>query len=198
GGYGKTLEFYQPLCGDRHPEKRNFARERWIATKRKQEIYHRNKKEFVKAEDIYLEIQEKTQQWGIDFNLPLLPYPDLSKYVLENQIRVPGFPSYIPLKRLEDGNIQFQVGEIEVQTKGKGSRRVLCFEDGNSFEDLRVILHDKRVSGSAKFELSRSEDRLSFEVKASGYSGDVFFSGENKYRMELTIRGLNGKVFVEI
>lgn len=199
GGYGTTLEFYEPLCEERNREKRSFARERWIATKRKQESYHRNKREFDKAEKIREEIREKTRRWGMDFNIQLLPYPDLSKYVLENQVRVRGLPNDIKLERREDGNIKFLVGEIEVQTKGEGDRRVLCFEDGNSLDDFRVIFHQKRLSGSAQYkELLELPHRLSFVIPASGYRGKVVFGEDSKHQIELKFRDLVGKVFIEI
>jgi hypothetical protein len=199
GNYRNILEFYQPLCENRQEEKRNFARERWIATKRKQETYHRNKGELEKAEDIRWEIEDKSRRWGIDFNIQLLPYPDLSKEVLENLIRVKGLPNYIQLEPLKDGNIKFQVGDIEVQTKGKGDRRFLCFEDGNTGEDFRVILHDKRVSGSANYRESfETEHRLHFVVADSGYRGKVVFGEDSKHYIELHFQSLVGKVFINV
>jgi len=199
GNYGNTLEFYQRLYEDRQEQKRNFARERWVATKRKQETYHRNKREFEKAEDISLEIEEKSRRWGMDVNVQLLPYPDLSKEVLENVIRVRGLPNSLKLEPLKDGNIKFQVEDIEVQTKGKEGRRFLCFEDGNSGEDFRVILHDKRVSGSANYKESfETEHRLHFVVPDGGYRGKVVFGDDNKHYIELHFQSLVGKVFINV
>ena len=199
GNYGNTLEFYRQLWEDRQEEKRNFARERWIATKRKQETYHRNKRELEKAEDIRWEIEENSRRWGMDVNVQLLPYPDLSKEVLENLIRVRGLPNSIQLEPLKDGNIKFQVGEIEVQTKGKEGRRFLCFEDGNTGEDFRVILHDKRVSGSANYRESfETEHRLHFVVPDCGYRGKVVFGEDNKHSIELHFQSLVGKVFINV
>lgn len=202
GNYGNTLEFYQRLCEERQEEKRNFARERWMATKRKQETYHRNKREFEKAEDISLEIEDKSRRWGMDVNVQLLPYPDLSKDVLENLIRVRGLPNSIQLEPLKDGNIKFQVGEIEVQTKGKEGRRFICFEDGNTGEDFRVILHDKRVSGSANYrELFETEHRLHFVVtdrSENVFWGKVIFGGDNKHYIELHFKNLVGTIFINV
>jgi len=65
GGLGVTLEFYQSFCNHSESQLRQLARERWLVNKRKQENYHRTKGEIHKAEDIHLEIAEKTAQWNI-------------------------------------------------------------------------------------------------------------------------------------
>lgn len=200
GNYRDTLEFYKPLCENDDEENSNHARQRWLITRAKQEMYHRNKREFDKADKISSEIKEKIRRWQIN-NKFLRSDSNLSKYGLDNPIKVQGLPNDIKLKQLENGNIKFKVGEIEVETKGESEQRVLYLEDTNSWKDFKVILHDKRVDGSATYkkELMDSESKLSFAVPSSNYSGDIFFSGDKKYRIELRFRDLvNQKVVIDI
>lgn len=75
GGYGVTLDFYSSFLDNSNSEIQQFARERWLVTKRKQEKYHSSKGETNRAKKIRDEIEEKSSKWKISDLTSLPTYP---------------------------------------------------------------------------------------------------------------------------
>ncbi|HBE20716.1 MAG TPA: hypothetical protein DEG17_25855 [Cyanobacteria bacterium UBA11149] len=74
GGLVNTLEFYEEFIEDSEPEISQFARERWLVTKKKQVDYarHQNKPQtFIKTQS---ELLKKAQAWQISID-SLSPIP---------------------------------------------------------------------------------------------------------------------------
>jgi len=191
GGFISTLRFYERFISDPDPEQQEFARERWIATKRKHEEYFRQQPSSDRADQIKLELANQAHDWGIPADIRLPPYPPLEAR------GVKGLPAGTKVEQLSDGNLRIQIHHIEVRTS-RNARSVLI-TDTSTLKALRVDLAQGQVSGPEEVEIHyESEDgRLSFEVPASGYQGLVFYGGE-KPRLELKIRGVPGTIFFEL
>src|ERR671932_90881 len=68
GSLVETLEFYEQFVSHPNPQLRQFAQERWIATKKKQEDYARTHGKIEKAAKSHSELLKKADSWAI--------YPD--------------------------------------------------------------------------------------------------------------------------
>ncbi|HEY9668639.1 MAG TPA: hypothetical protein V6C91_17660 [Coleofasciculaceae cyanobacterium] len=76
GSLVETLEFYEQFVDDSDEKLRQFARDRWIATKKKQEDYARNQGQAEKVEKSHSELLKKASNWSISpETIPLEPPP---------------------------------------------------------------------------------------------------------------------------
>ncbi|MFW5666598.1 MAG: hypothetical protein ACOC2Z_13835 [Coleofasciculus sp.] len=78
GALVETLAFYEQFVNDTNLQQRQFARERWIATKKKQVDYVTNQGKLRKAAKLQSNLIKKAQQWamnpdGISVIPPLAP-----------------------------------------------------------------------------------------------------------------------------
>ncbi|HBB33703.1 MAG TPA: hypothetical protein DDZ80_17285 [Cyanobacteria bacterium UBA8803] len=72
----ETLSFYEQFVTDPDPELRQFARERWMAMKKKQEDYARNQGKLDRANKNRLELLKKANSWQIaPDSIPPIPPP---------------------------------------------------------------------------------------------------------------------------
>lgn len=69
GGLGVTLEFYQTFCEGNYPTStQQFARTRWLATKKKQEDYYTTKGKTNRLIRIRSELAQKSRSWKISLD----------------------------------------------------------------------------------------------------------------------------------
>lgn len=187
------LRFYEQFVSNPDLEIQQFARERWIVTKRKHEDYFKRQGQDNRARETSRELANKAHDWGMrsDIDLPL--HPSLGP---RREIGVHGVPLGTRVDEFPDGSFKFQVGQIEVRVV-RATKRVLL-TDTNSLTTLLIDLERDEVSGQADVVLERAEsDRLSFEVPASGYSGIAFCAGENP-RLELKVQGVSETISFEL
>ncbi|NER35126.1 MAG: hypothetical protein F6J93_14105 [Oscillatoria sp. SIO1A7] len=182
GGLVLTLQFYERFIYSKKTELATFARERWIATKRKQAVYEERKQyDSAKAKDIRADIDRKYRMWNISASAELLPYPKLEAKD-GDRIAVKGLPLNVRLERLDRGDIRFKLNQLEVQTRG--GKSLLQIEDAN-FQSFKVNFKNRTVSGDAENKHEFSGNEMTFEVSGGLYSGAIVF--DKKICVTLTI-----------
>ncbi len=187
------LRFYEQFVSSPDLEIQQFARERWIITKRKHEDYFKKQGQENRAGEIAKELANKAHDWGIrpDTDLPL--YPSLGP---RRETSVHGVPLGTRVDEFPDGSFKFQVGQIEVRVV-RATKRVLL-TDTNSLTTLLVDLERGEVSGQANVVLGEVESgQLPFEVPTSGYSGTAFYASE-KPQFELIVHGISETISFDL
>ncbi|GAB4198401.1 MAG: hypothetical protein Fur006_48100 [Coleofasciculaceae cyanobacterium] len=224
GSLVETLEFYEQFIDRPDSGIRQFARERWIATKRKQEEYARTHGQLEKATKSHSELLKKAVCWAISPDSISLVPPNAPKarptaqssaptvlsadtllvtHSPEAQVQSPtptnfviqGLPSGTQVEQLGDGIIRFGVRHLIVKVM-RQSQQVLI-TDALSSREVRVDGAQCKLNiGEATVE-AMGGNQLSFALSTSGYKGDLICDGV-KPRLELDVQGLPNKVSIEL
>jgi hypothetical protein len=185
GRHVDALQFYERFINSDEAEKRDFARQRWIANKAKQVRYHHRVGNAERADRNSRTLEHRYRTWDLNVDVnSLLQFPDLPPRADVEGVRT--------VDDLRDGVRQFQKGHIEVSING--SSKLVLITDRKDFTTLRVDLKDGEVSGQAEVTRDASEAGImKFNVPASGYGGEVRYGGENPI-LELKIRDEQVKI----
>jgi hypothetical protein len=214
GSLVETLEFYEQFVSYPDSQLSQFARERWIATKKKQEEHARNQGQIDKASKSQTELLKKAQSWSIDYQVvplepPLPPRERPTEQILDPRATLTGFstlptitklvikglPVGTKVEQIEGGVVRFGVRHLVIKVM-KQSKQVLI-TDALNRREVRVDGAQSKVTiGEATVE-SVGGDRLSFTLSTSGYSGTLIKGGA-KPRLELNVQGLSSKISLEL
>ncbi len=214
GSLVETLEFYEQFVSHSDQEVRQFARDRWIATKKRQEDYARKQGQVDKASRSHLELLKKARSWTIQqqsvpTDPPKAPRERLSTEVLDaratltdyskqstvKNLVIQGLPSGTKVEQLDDRVTRFGVRHLVIKVM-RQSKQILITDALNSRE-VRVDGAQCKVNiGDATVEATGG-NQLSFALAASGYRGVLVCDGE-KPRLELDVQGLSSKIFIEL
>jgi hypothetical protein len=194
------LEFYEEFVDDSNSKLRNFARERWIATKKKQVDYERST-DGGKLKQRQDELEENAHKWKINRD-SVSDLPELGS--ASSQLDT------VPLAESSNTKIK---GESDWKTLGKGveqrdigrlqlmrikTMKQLTITDDTS-KILQVTLESEKCTVKGKVEdveVSGS-NRLFFKVPESGYTCEVCYSDASP-SLELNIQGLSDKITIKL
>lgn len=192
------LEFYEVFVEDSNSKVRNFARERWIAAKKKQVEYEEST-DGNKLKQRQEELDNNARKWGIkpesvSVNPPLesnsrrVDDPLLSE---QSNKEVEGEAHW---KTLAPGIEQRQIGRLQVM-RIRAVKQLTITDDTSKV--LQVTLDSGRCTVKGKVEdveVSGS-NRLLFKAPESGYTCEVFYSDASP-RLELNIQDLSDKITI--
>jgi tetratricopeptide (TPR) repeat protein len=225
GSLVETLEFYEQFVDRSDRELHQFARERWIATKKKQEDYARTRGQTDKAAKSHAELLKKAEAWGISpESVPLAPpvapkerpTPQVSKErqpgittqvnrvstaTSTEQTKSPipeikGLPNGTKVEQLEDGILKFGLRHLVIKVMGQGKQVLIT--DTLSSREVRLDGMQCKVNiGEAAVEAGTGTNQLTFALSASGYSGGLICDMK-KPRLELEVQGLPNKISIEL
>lgn len=215
GSLVETLEFYEQFVDHSSPELQQFARERWMATKKKQEEYARSHGQLDKAGKSHSELLKKADSWSISFDSVSLAPPSAPKELPAPQVFdsatlskekspsstatkffVKGLPSATKVEHLGDGVIRFGVRHLIIKMM-KQSKQVLITDALNNRE-VRVDGEHCKVSlGEATVTAGADGNQLVFAISTSGYQGNLI-CGAKKPRLELDVQGLPNTLYIEL
>ncbi|HEY9833657.1 MAG TPA: hypothetical protein V6D26_24105, partial [Stenomitos sp.] len=156
GSLVETLEFYEQFVSHPNPELRQFAQERWIATKKKQEDYARTHGQMEKATKSHSELLKKADSWAISpdsvpLDSPAAPKerptpqfsvsqstatsaePSKSSTTTKLKFVIKGLPNGTKIEQLGDGVIRFGVRHLVIKVM-RQSKQVLITDALNSRE----------------------------------------------------------------
>ena len=214
GSLVETLDFYEQFVSHPEQELRQFAQERWIATKKKQEDYARTHGQLDKAAKSHSELLKKAESWGIahefvPFEPPPAPQerpiPQMSEMMATSAAKlkpttatkfvIQGLPSGTKIEQLGDGIIQFGVRHLMVKVMRQG-KQVLIMDVLNN-RDVRVDGTQCKVNIGEVTVEAPGANQLSFSLATSGYRGDLICAAK-KSRLELDIQGWSSKIAIEL
>lgn len=206
GGLGSTLSFYQSYCDDPKLDTtlRQWTRERWLATKKKQEAYHRNKGKSIKAESNHREIVEKSQDWGVTLaKLPMQPpVPPEERPQVANittpaspSIDAPALPNLAKQKSIQSPKRdiqQFRLRHLAIRTM-KATQQI-AIADRLSQTQVSIDLANHRLTmAGITLEMPNSQN-LSFTVAESGYKVTILSTTQ----LQLELLGEEKPISIEL
>ncbi|MEG3925057.1 hypothetical protein [Microcoleus sp. T3_D1] len=193
GEFVPCLEFYEKFfVDDSNSQLRNFALERWIATKKKQVDYERSTDggKFKQRQD---ELDENARKWSINLD-SVSDLPELAVPLAEtSKTEVKGEADW---KTLGPGIEQRDIGRLKVM-RIKTMKQLTITDDTSKI--LQVTLESEKCTVKGKVEdveVSGS-NRLFFKVPESGYTCEVFYSDASP-TLELKIQGLSDKIIIKL
>jgi hypothetical protein len=209
-----TLDFYEKFIVHPERELNHFAKERWIATKRRQIEYFRNQNQTDKAAKSQADLVNKARHWSISpHSVPLTPPQvarerpsteiqseqvtqiESSKPPTVSQWAINGLQSETKLEQLEGGVVRFGIRHLTIKVM-RQTKQVLITDALNSRE-VRVDGEQYKVNiGEATIEAVGSSQLL-FSLSTSGYSGNLIRDGK-MHRLELKIQGYASKISIEL
>jgi hypothetical protein len=210
----ESLAFYEQFITYPERELSRFAKERWIATKRKQEDFFRKRAQTDKASKIQAELVKKAREWSIsphsmslkppqaprdrpttEVMEPRITLTDDSKTKTVSQVAMNGLPSETNVEQLEGGVVRFGIRHLTIKVM-KQTKQVLITDALNSRE-VRVDGEQCKVTiGDVTLEAVGSSQLL-FSLSTSGYSGSLIRDREF-YRLELNVQGYPSKISIEL
>lgn len=205
-----TLKFYERFINSNEPALKQFAQERWLATKLKQKEYALVA-EPIRAQEIQQDITRRAQDWNIDHatlnsdpprvdlieNPKLLqlspPDPSQANPDLDDDT-VQGLPPGTKIRLLgpEADGFSFQIGHIQVKRAKRNNSLWVLLTDIYSSKALQIDvdgIQGKVRIGELILEVADGH-QLSFNSITGDYRGTVFYRDE-KPRVELHIRGIS-------
>jgi tetratricopeptide (TPR) repeat protein len=210
----ETLEFYEQFFSDSDQVISKFARERWIATKKKQEDYHRSLGQYERASKSHSEMLKKARNWSIQQHSIAIETPtaskerpnierldpratltDFSRPPISTKFAIKGLPNTIKIEQLEAGVVRFSVRHLVVKVM-KQSKQILITDALNNREVRVDGVQGKINIGEATVEAAGS-NRLSFALSTSGYKG-ILFIDAHKTKLELDVQGLVEQISIEL
>jgi hypothetical protein len=209
----ETLEFYEQFVSHPDHEICQFARERWIATKKKQEEYTRKQGQIDKASKSHSELLKQARCWAIPQKSvpldppqaprerPTPPIPE-SASTSTNQSKsaitklvIKGLPSGTKVEQLEDGVVRFGVRHLVIKVMRHGKQVLIT--DALTSREVRVDWGQCKVNiGEATVEAAGG-NQLSFALAASAFSGSLVCDAK-KPRLELDVQGCLSKISIEL
>lgn len=200
GEFVPCLEFYEQFVHYSDSELRNFARERWIATKKKQVDYERIT-DGGKLKQRQEELEDNAHKWHINPDLVSnLPELKSASSPLDN---VPlAEPSNTEIKgetdwkTLGNGIEQRNIGRLQLM-RFKTIKQLTITDDTSKM--LQVTLDSEKCTVKGKVEDVEVSggNRLLFKVPESGYTCEVFYSDASP-KLELNIQGLSDKIIIKL
>ncbi len=211
----ETLEFYEQFVCDPNPELQQFARERWIATKKKQVDYTRNHGQVDKAAKSHSELLKKAASWSIPQESvsldpplpprerpstknpkPAAPSPTASsKPSTASKFVIKGLPSGTKVEQLEAGAIAFGVRHLAIKVMRQVKQVLIT--DALTNREVRIDGSQCKVNiGEATVE-AVGGDRLLFSLSTSGYRGSLVCD-DKMSQLELEVQGLPDKICIDL
>ena len=210
----ETLEFYEQFFSDSDSEISQFAKERWIATKKKQEEYYRSLGQNEKASKSHSELLRKARNWSIpQQSISIEPPPapkerpnterldpratltDFARPFSITKFAIKGLPNTTKIEQLAGGIVRFGVRHLVIKVM-KQSKQIMITDALNNREVRVDGLQGKIHIGEATVEAPGSK-QLSFSLSTSGYSG-VLIIDTDKSKLELEVQGLGDKISMEL
>ncbi|NEO29339.1 MAG: hypothetical protein F6K36_02570 [Symploca sp. SIO3C6] len=212
----ETIEFYDRFVSSPDPELQQFARERWIATRKKQENYAKEQGHTLQASRIRSEILNKARSWLINQQLvPIEPPPAprerpklqvttetiISSRTPTSKVQksstnitkpvIVGLPQGTKIEYLENEVFQFMVRHLVIRIV-KQAQQVLIIDTLNNREVRLDWAQCKVHIGEATVEADGGS-RLSFALSSSAFSGNLVCD-DKQPRLQLDVQGLSQKI----
>jgi hypothetical protein len=209
-----TLRFYERFIHNQcNPHLCQWTRQRWIATKLKQQEYAAIA-EPKRAETIRQEIARRSYDWAIHWSDISVDPPRLfdenSRVHLSQNIpskntassdstedQVTGLPANIKVKSLsqEINAYSFQINALEIKRVKREQILWVLIRDTVTSREVQIKVENQQASikvGEIKIEAGEGH-KLSFESPTRDYRGIIFY-GDQIPRVELYVRGLSNKI----
>jgi tetratricopeptide (TPR) repeat protein len=208
GIFVETLAFYEQFVDRSDPKIRQFARERWLATKQKQVDYASQQGQVERAERNRTDLLKKARRWQIPYQeVPLTPptppkerpAPQPRRTVAPpptQELVVRGLPPGTTVEQFEDGIRGFSVRHLSVRVMAEGKQVLIT--DVLSSRNVRVYWAQRQVNVGDVMVAAADSPQLAFTVLASGYSGVLICPEHQPPRLELNIQGEPHKIAIEL
>ena len=197
GGLGVTLEFYQTFCeGNYAANMQQFARTRWLATKKKQEDYYTTRGKTNRLIRIQSELKNKSGSWKIPLdtisatppsapqdrpsppqtqrkNRPsLVVQPSSNKLAAaenKHQVQILGLPKDIEVKQISHGVQWFGIENLVIKIDPRVQQVLIA--DTLSGDRLRVnLIHTTLLFKNMEIKGTGNEP-LTFSCFNAKYEG---------------------------
>ena len=191
-----TFTFYEQYISHIDKNLRLFARERWLATKKKQEKKFRQEIQISKAEKAKSELHLLAQTWQISLDsIELELKIDKSKNInrKKTKIRIEGLPKNIKVEYLQHGIAQIQIDHLIFKIM-ELSQQVLI-TDLLTGTEIRLSGKSRQIKIGAIALSASGGSSLSFTEPSSGYHGIMSYDGNN-LRVEVKIQELPDSIII--
>lgn len=214
GSLVETLEFYEQFVTNSDPELNQFAKERWLATKQKQEEYYRNLGQNEKASKSNSALLKEAKNWSISQqSISLEPPPvlkerpnterldpratltDFSRPPSITKFAIKGLPNATKIEQLAGGVVRFEVRHLVIKILKKSQQ--IMITDALNNREVRIDGAQAKINIGEATIAAVGSNRLTFTLSTSGYSGVLIIEG-GKSQLELLVQGLGEKITIDL
>jgi len=182
---GKALEFYEKYTYDAELDRAQYARKRWLISKKNQESYERGRNRIEKAEQIHDDIQRKENLWNLKvYNISTEP-PLLKITPKIDVIPISGLNErFLKKVKSNDRRHKFEVAGVNFFAQLDSMKLQITTPDLKNVEiDMKGgnLLNNE---GAQDISPRKSEDGkkiFSFIIKGTGHSVKVVNEKTKKY-----------------
>ncbi|NBD32949.1 MAG: hypothetical protein GVY17_08315 [Cyanobacteria bacterium] len=199
GSLGQALKFYEAYVADnKHAQRCKFARQRWLAIKKKQALYCQKQGQKEKAKSLEKEFYRRAKSWNFDPRSITAQPPQL----LKKQVSIPTtqqpalkLPPNTKVQSLQQGILQLQVRHLNIRVM-QAAKQILI-TDLLTQQTFRVDALTHQVKIGEMILKAEGEPRLSFMSPSGNFAGRVTYQQE-KCRLELQIQGISEKIQISL
>lgn len=198
GSIELTLEFYEKNLDNSSETLARFARERWLATKHRQEQDYRQQIQIGKAQKTQEQLRAQAEKWQIDLNSFSWEIPEAPKERLDRNStdriernitrgQITGLPKGILVNFLKDGAVSFEINHLAVKVL-RFIQQVLI-TDVLTNKEIRIDGKTQEINVGSIAIKAQGNEGLSFGDRTRGYQGNLVYDGTYP-RVKLNIQDL--------
>jgi hypothetical protein len=198
GSLLSCLKFYEHYVNDEtQPALQKFARERWLATKKKQALYFQKQGRKAKAQSIEKQLYQQASEWNLTPHTISLDPPQLS---LKNLSFSPSQPSLKlpPQTKVRSSSpeiLQLQIRHLDIKIMKK-TKQILV-TDRLSQKTLRIDGVTGQIKIGEMVLKALGEEGLSFVFPSGSFGGKVTYR-DRACQIELRIPGIGEKLAITL
>ena len=195
GSFGESLKYYQRYALIQNQSKlQNFARQRWLAVKKKQALYLQKQGEKDQAKNLEKEFNRRAKSWQIDPRKVNLTPPQLVKEELSSQKKQKPslkLPPNTKVTSPSQGILQLRVRHLSIKIMEKAKQVLIT--DELSEQTFRVDGLTHQVMVGDMILKSQGNEGLSFISPSGSFAGRVIYP-QGGCQLELRIQGINDRI----
>jgi tetratricopeptide (TPR) repeat protein len=196
GIHVNTLRFYERFTSlEKATEDRDFARLRWIATKRKQEEYFKSQDQQDRANLTRGELRRRMRKWKLSDTIEVPSQLVLTQTSQHTDI-IQGLPHDIQVQQFPNGQIHFKIDHLDIRVLTQARR--LSIQDSRSLDTQVIDLNKCTISGRDDAILENETGEVqAYAVQASDYTVTLDCTDERR-RVELKPHSLSEPITVRL
>ncbi|QDZ40444.1 hypothetical protein FRE64_11045 [Euhalothece natronophila Z-M001] len=192
-----SLQFYENYTGNQTSSKlRKFARQRWLAVKKKQALYFQNQGKNERANNLEKEVKRRAIHWSIPpqeikLTPPQIRIQQKSSSPIPTEKSFLKYPQEAQVESFPQGIMQLKVRHLDIKVMKKAQQILIL--DQLSQQTIRIDGLTSQVKVGEMILKPQGKQGLSFVSPSGSFGGNVLYSKEG-FKVELKIQGLSEKI----
>lgn len=200
GSLVPSLQFYENYTDNQTPSKlRKFARQRWLAVKKKQAFYFQDQGRDERANNLEKEVKRKATLWSIppqeiQLKPPKIRIQESSSPTTEKKPFLK-FPKESQVQSFSEGIMQLKIRHLDIKVMKKAQQVLIL--DQLSQQTIRIDGLTCQVKVGEVILKPQGEPNISFISPSGSFGGSVVHRNQ-ECKIELRLQGVAEKIEITL